>query len=149
MYARTHLVVALFLSLVFLHSAGGVVFLSATLFFALFPDVDSQNSWIGKKKIFKPVRFFTKHRGVLHSSSFMLFLGIIIYFLFPSVFEGFLLGYGSHLILDSLTPRGIKLFWPLDLRLKGRFRTGGGVEIFIFVAFIILDVTFVLTHILF
>lgn len=39
------------------------------------------------------------------------------------------LGYGSHLVLDALTPAGIWPFWPWKWRLRlGSVRTGGWVD---------------------
>jgi len=72
-----------------------------------------------------------KHRRLLHNVFAPVVISIIInYFLtnydFPvisqlknKIIASFLVGYYSHLFLDSLTYRGIDLFWPLQKKSYG------------------------------
>lgn len=81
-------------------------------FGAIFPDFD----------IAKPVRQY--HRKLLHNIWVLLAVSIIISILFINPDPligigwglGFLLGGLSHLLMDSLTIRGIYLLWPLKKR---------------------------------
>ena len=66
------------------------------------------------------------HRGVTHS---LLALGLVALLAFHGlpllVALALVGGYGSHLVLDSLTVSGVPLLWPLRFRFKlARFVTG-------------------------
>ncbi len=89
---------------------------------ALLPDVDHSSSFLGKRtKIFS----FLKHRGLTHSILGLVLLYYILYALkiyyFPQIgpfINYILIGCGSHIFLDMLTPSGIRLFYPLKKRVK-------------------------------
>jgi membrane-bound metal-dependent hydrolase YbcI (DUF457 family) len=51
----------------------------------------------------------------------------------------FFLGYSSHLLADSFTQEGITPFWPWKRNSKGILRTGGSVELGIFIGFAVAD----------
>ncbi|RIN83716.1 metal-dependent hydrolase, partial [Mammaliicoccus sciuri] len=53
-----------------------------------------------------------------------------------------ILGMLSHIILDMLTPRGVKLFYPLNVSVKLPivFRTGGVMDLSLSSAFTIITV---------
>ena len=56
---------------------------------------------------------FQPHRGFSHS---LLALGLFTgcgYLLYPSLTGAFFAGYASHLILDLMNKKGLRLFWPL------------------------------------
>ena len=81
------------------------------------------------------------HRGFTHS--ILGFLSIVfvmkIYKLdlsFPSIYYGFSIGYVLHLVADFFTPKGIKLFYPLDTYIASpiTIKTSGKVEKIIFTA---------------
>lgn len=137
----THLIVGLFGGLLFLDRAENkILFLIVVLIASVFPDIDSSTSKIGRKGISKVITAFSRHRGVLHSFTFMLFIYFILRSFVPLLAFPFLLGYLIHLISDCFTKRGLRLFWPFRWRFKGFVRSGGLMEIFIFVLFLILDV---------
>jgi membrane-bound metal-dependent hydrolase YbcI (DUF457 family) len=50
----------------------------------------------------------------------------------------------SHLMLDSLTPKGIPLFWPSKKRLNGSIRTTGLFDWILLLFFIALDILLLL-----
>jgi len=118
----THFLFALFIALYFKFS---LVISILLVFFAILPDIDKYNSKIGKKFLFISIPLnMLGHRGFMHS----MWVVILLYMLLlPLGLGAAALGYFSHLILDMLTPQGIKLFWPL-FSVKGYFKTGGVVD---------------------
>ncbi|MBC8591381.1 metal-dependent hydrolase [Wansuia hejianensis] len=70
--------------------------------------------------------FFTgisSHRGFTHSLlGFVIATYIVkiisITYKIPYIYSSFAIGYLSHLIGDFLTPKGIKLFYPLDINIS-------------------------------
>lgn len=102
---------------------------------SLLPDICHTQSKIGRR--FKLISFFIRmifgHRTFTHS---LLFIAIIVCLLHviqtPSYYlVTIILGLLSHVILDMLTPRGIKLFYPIPINVKFLvvFKTGGLVDI--------------------
>lgn len=82
-----------------------------------------QERWVLLFGVYISIASFSSHRGFTHSLAGLCFFGLIGYLLQQSVsIEGIfytcLLGYGSHLILDSavlpFNKRGIPLFLPLS-----------------------------------
>ena len=115
---------------------------------SLLPDLNASESKIKHLKLlgtaFKPfllpariVSWTDQHRGLLHS---FWGLGMTTVFIAPLVFwvgwapvVALLLGYGSHLLGDSATKSGIRLFYPRADRFyllpkKLRFTTGSLAE---------------------
>ncbi|MGO1469788.1 MAG: metal-dependent hydrolase [Tissierella sp.] len=65
---------------------------------------------------------FSTHRGFTHSIlGFLIFTYIIknisSQYSIPYLYESISLGYLLHLVADFLTPKGIKLFYPLNLNI--------------------------------
>lgn len=159
MLGRTHdlgaftaiLLATIFLPIPQLSLATILVAILAGMIGGLLPDMDEPSSdfWdtipVGEifSKIFKP--FTGKHRHLSHS-----IVGIFMVIFFSRVFinlikpyllvdleivwYAFLLGYCSHLIMDSLTREGLPLFWPLKIKIGIpplsflRMKTGGLIE---------------------
>lgn len=73
---------------------------------------------------------FMPHRGVTHSLLAMAAVVLAVLRLAgAAVWAPFLVGYGSHLALDMLTPEGVPLLWPLKTRVRVLLaRTGGPVD---------------------
>ncbi len=141
MLLRTHLTITIFFILIFLFSVEHkIVFVLVALFATFLPDMDTRFSVIGKKKILRIFQFFTKHRGMIHSFTFLISVTIILVLFFPILSFGFFLGYGLHLLADSFTIMGIKPFYPLKSKSCGKIKTGGRIETIVFVIFVILDV---------
>lgn len=140
MLARTHIAFALFLVLIFFHSVENFyLFAFVFLLSSLLPDIDTPFSKIGKIKIFRLLNFFTKHRGIFHSFIFVISISILLIFFENSIWLAFLLGYSSHLILDSLTIQGVRLFYPFKIKIKGLVKTNGFFENFLFVFLVIIN----------
>lgn len=141
MLLKTHLAITLFFVLILLDSVESkLVFAIVAVVATYLPDVDSRYSTLGRKKINRILQWFTKHRGVIHSYTFLLAITLFFALFFPIVALGFFLGYGLHLFADSFTRDGIRPFYPSRAVSKGRLRTGGKTEIGILVTFVILDV---------
>lgn len=107
---------------------------------ALLPDIDHPESLLGRK--IKPISWLINkllgHRTITHSLDFA--LGLCLVVLLSSNFSYwawmFVLGYISHLLLDSLTRTGIKLSMfqqnsTIGIKLV---RTSGVVDTLIFLA---------------
>ncbi len=133
MLIRTHLLVDLLLVL-FLSSyiSNPTIFLVVSLIATTLPDIDSRNSSIGKIKIFRPLNFFSKHRGIFHSLIFLFVLCIPFFIFFKELTLAFAFGYLLHLFLDGLTLRGVRIFYPFQIKMKGKIKTGGVFETIIF-----------------
>ncbi len=139
MLIRTHLLVGLFFALLLLPSENKLIFVLIVLFASIIPDIDSRFSKIGRKKTFRILQFFVKHRGIVHSFTFLLIVSLIFSFTFPDIILPFFLGYGSHLLIDGLTRQGIRPFYPLGFKIKGIIRTGKRFETLVFVVFLVVD----------
>lgn len=103
---------------------------------ALAPDIDSPKSIVGRAAmpLGMIVGFLFGHRGIFHSMAvpFVLFLSYA--FFLPSVYLlAFIFGYMSHLILDAITPEGVRLLHPFSrLHVRGFVSTGGLAEVLVF-----------------
>lgn len=140
MLIRTHFLITLFFVLILIPSAENKAVLAVVALAATFiPDVDTRFSKLGRKKIFRILQFFVKHRGFLHSFTFLILITIVFYFVLPIIAFPFFLGYGLHLVADALTIQGIKPFYPLKGRIRGFMRTGRIFETILFVIFLVAD----------
>ena len=136
----THLIVGIFMALLLYPiSTSHITFIVVLIISSLLPDIDSPTSKIGRNGVSKTFSAFFKHRGIVHSVFFI----VLIYFILRSFWMEaslpFLIGYSTHLVLDLLTPRGLKPFWPFKKRIKGFIRSGSLFEVFFFIVFLILD----------
>lgn len=148
MLIRTHLLIALFFALLFLsHTESKLIFIMVVLIATFIPDVDSKFSKLGRKKTFRILQFFVKHRGILHSFTFLVIISLVFLYVFPIIVFGFFLGYGLHLLVDGFTRQGIKPFYPIKWRINGIIRTGGMFETFVFVLFLILNLVLIFEQI--
>jgi inner membrane protein len=140
MIKRTHLAIGLALALLLLPSVRyKLVFFPIVLICALLPDIDSPDSYFGSSKLWRPLQWIVKHRGVFHSFTLCILVSLVFAFFLPIVALPFFLGYGSHLLADSFTQEGITPFWPWKRASQGALRTGGSVENGIFIGFIIIN----------
>jgi len=140
MFVRTHLAVTLMAILFFVDKVEAqYTFVIVALVATFLPDIDTAYSKLGHHKIFRPLQFFVRHRGFIHSFSF-LFLIILAFVLFwPVGALGFFIGYGLHLFLDAFSVEGIKPFYPWGKTSSGKIRTGGKIEVSLFLIFILID----------
>lgn len=110
---------------------------------SLLPDICHTQSKIGRK--IRIVSFFIRllfgHRTFTHSILFIVIIGLGLYviqtpqYYFMTIITGLI----SHVILDMLTPKGVKLFYPIPLTVKLpiTFKTGGLVDLSLASALII------------
>ena len=127
---RTHIIFSLLIGILIIDSfdiQNKIVFVVILLIASALPDIDSYKSKIGKK--IKPLSFliniFLGHRGIFHSPFLLILISIIISIINIEIAAAFFIGYLSHLILDSLTLKGIMLFYPFSKkRTRGLIRTG-------------------------
>lgn len=140
MLIRTHLAIAVLFTLLFIPSVSQkFIFALVVLIASYIPDVDSGFSRIGSVTGTGVVRFFTRHRGVMHSFTLCIIFSFILAVFIPVLALPFFLGYGLHLFADSLTVDGIKPFWPSKKSSAGIFKTGSFTETGLFVVLIIID----------
>lgn len=124
----------------------GVVFwyvgLFLTLLGACLPDIDHPESTIGQKvKIISyPLSLFFGHRGITHSLiavAAMLYCGYYFTTNYINTQMMFVpcvaLGYLSHLFADSLTPQGIRPFYPMKKRFCIPIIQNGVIEVVVYV----------------
>lgn len=141
MLVKTHYVISVFFIFLLIPLVNDqVIFVITTLIATALPDIDTKFSSIGRRKINRILQLFTKHRGMFHSFTFLLILTIVFVLFWPVIAFGFFLGYGLHLLVDSFTRSGIRPFYPWKKKSKGIIRTGGRLEIVVFVVFLIVDI---------
>lgn len=118
------------------------LYLSGASLGAILPDVDTRTSTISKKHKVGSffIRLFLTHRGFTHSLlAFVLYslLAITLTYIAPiplnldkAFIIGSIVGYGSHILLDALNPKGVPLFYPYKKMFRvGNIETGGLLEI--------------------
>lgn len=149
MLIKTHLAIGIFGILLLLPFVEGkLIFIIITLIATLLPDIDSAYSILGQKKMFMFLQFFVKHRGILHSFTFLTLLTIIFLFFVPQIALGFFLGYSIHLFADSFTKDGIVLFYPFKAKSSWKIKTGGKIETVVLVIFLMIDILLILVRLL-
>ncbi len=141
MLSVTHVAFAVLISLILLKSGFP---LSAALFClmgSLVPDIDSPFSSLGRN--FRPFSWFFRHRGFFHT----IFPGLVFSVLFLPFgvinAASFLAGFISHLLLDSLTRKGVRPFL-FGKRFKGPLSSGGVVEMLLLIILLLLNLYFVI-----
>ena len=141
MLLRTHLAFAVLMIIIFIQQVSNkFVFAGLVLVATVLPDIDSGFSSWGRHLIFRPLQFFTKHRGILHSFTFAVVVSIVLALIWPIASLGFFIGYSVHLVCDSFTKDGIQPFWPWRVRSSGPIKSGGRIEDSLFIILILIDV---------
>ena len=121
MMAKSHVVVGLatwvFTAPVLHISAVDPRYLGLAVAGSLLPDIDHPQSWVGRRTrpVSTAIAAALGHRGVTHSAVAVAGLAVLL------VYAGYrrggisalAIGYLSHLGADMLTPRGLRLAWPL------------------------------------
>jgi len=132
---------AIFMIILFMQQVENqFLFILMVLVATIIPDLDSGFSSYGRHMIFRPLQFFVKHRGIIHSFSAAVLLSVLLAVFYPILSFGFFIGYSVHLICDSFTREGIQPFWPLKVRSSGFIRTGGKIEESLFFSLIFVDI---------
>lgn len=80
---------------------------------AILADIDTPYSILGRYNIFAGIM---KHRGLTHTLIGMLAFYWLVNSIFPNISDGFIFGYFTHLLSDSLTPMGIMWLYPYKKR---------------------------------
>jgi membrane-bound metal-dependent hydrolase YbcI (DUF457 family) len=147
MLIKTHFAITIFGILLLISTVENkVVFVVVALIATFLPDVDSRYSVMGRKTLNRILFFFTKHRGIIHSFTFLIIVTLILLYILPSVALGFFVGYGFHLFADSFTSNGITPFYPFSKKKSSGFVTSGKkFEKFVFIIFIIIDLALLWT----
>lgn len=103
---------------------------------ALLPDIDHPDSKLGKKLGFisKMANALGGHRGITHSIFLLAGLPLAIGYFFGTAYGiALFIGYASHLIMDSLNPKGVNYLHPITtLRMHGFIQTGSAGEWVVF-----------------
>src|SRR3954452_11092821 len=93
------------------------VYLGLAVVGSLLPDVDHPKSWVGRRSrpVSTAIAATLGHRGVTHSA-----IAVVVLIVLLSqagyrrgLVSALALGYLSHLAADMMTPRGLRLAWPL------------------------------------
>ena len=121
MMARSHVIVGLatwIATAPLLHLPSlDPVYLSLVVGGSLLPDIDHPKSWVGRRTrpISTAIAATFSHRGITHSA--IAVIGLTMLLLHVGYRRGgvsaLVIGYLSHLAADMLTPRGLRLAWPL------------------------------------
>jgi len=124
----THLIFGFLVGTIFIKyfgSSSPLIFMILVLLGSLLPDIDHPNSKLGK--FVKPIGWVVEHRGFFHSLLFLFLITLVSISFFKQPYA-LPLGALSHLISDSFTKQGIKVFFPFKFRLNGFIVTGSIVE---------------------
>ena len=141
MLRKTHLAIGLAFGLYFLPLVTyKILFVPVVLIASLLPDIDSVNSKIGKKIVFRPIQAFMTHRGPLHSYTICVLVSLLFALFFPVIALPFFLGYSFHLFADSFTLNGIRPFWPLKFSTAGVVKVGGAADKVILIIFVVISI---------
>jgi inner membrane protein len=93
------------------------IYLSLVVLGSLLPDIDHPKSWVGRRTrpISTAIASTFSHRGITHSA--IAVVGLTALLLHAGYrragVSALVIGYLSHLAADMLTPRGLRLAWPL------------------------------------
>ena len=140
MLLRTHIAITfLFILLIIGNVNNKIIFLSVALISTLIPDIDTRFSVLGKRRVFRILQFFVRHRKMFHSLIFCLIITSILVLFVHVLALGFFLGYGLHLFADSFTIEGIIPFYPFGKRSSWRIRTGAKTETILFLSVFAID----------
>jgi inner membrane protein len=107
--------------------------LAFVLLGAMLPDIDHPKSLVGTKV--KVVGMLSKHRGFFHSLIGAVVITVIIELVLRAlgIYNSqlpafFLIGFLTHLLLDSTTVHGVRFFYPTNLKTRGKLKTGTTFE---------------------
>ncbi len=117
-------------------------FFGLVLLGALLPDIDHRESVISKwiYPVAWILSFFFRHRGIIHSIFFLggLFVAVSSFWGVAYAFP-LLAGFLSHIVIDSITVRGINYLYPLTtFRIMGFIETGKTGETLLFLLLLVL-----------
>ena len=150
MLIRTHVAFAILFILFFIRNIENkFIFVIFVLIATIIPDLDSKFSSYGRHLIFRPLQFFTVHRGILHSFTTAVIVSGILAVFWPKISFAVFIGYSIHLLCDCFTKEGVQPFWPLKMKACGSLRSGGKVESLLFIGIIFVDIFLFFTLLIF
>ena len=130
MKGTTHLVFGLLLAALLTEFIGyqkPLLAIILILLGSLLPDIDEKSSRLGRRV--PVISHLTKHRTFFHGILFLATCVILLSLLAATPYVlAFVAGFAGHLVLDALTPMGVKPFWPSDLKIRGPVKAGGWLE---------------------
>ena len=120
------------------------VLLAVAAFGGLMPDIDAPRSKFHTltKGVFRIIGITTQHRGFFHSvpAVFILYVAALfaLWRFHPALPAALTLGYVSHIVIDMLTPGGVRVLFPIKKKFRWIPRklapnTGGIVDNLLFV----------------
>ena len=150
MTGKTHIIggLAAGLAISQLTNYDPVLLVGAGVVGGLIPDICHGGSKIGRTfpLVSRLVNILFGHRSFTHSLLFLIIVAVLLhtYLLNEAVTVGVLIGMVSHYVLDMSTKNGIKLFFPVTIRIRFPLttRTGGKVEELVLVALSLISVFF-------
>ena len=150
MTGKTHIIGGLAASLAFAQVTNyePVLLVGAGVIGAMIPDICHGGSKVGRAfpVVSKVINVLFGHRSFTHSLLFLVLMAILMnsFVTIESVTAGILVGMASHLVLEMATRNGIKLLYPLKIRVRFPLttRTGGAVESMVLAALSLLSVYF-------
>jgi inner membrane protein len=150
MTGKTHIIGGLAASLAFAQVSNydPVLLVGAGVIGAVIPDICHGGSKVGRAfpVVSKVINVLFGHRSFTHSLLFLVLMAILMnsFVTNETVAAGILVGIASHLVLDMATRNGIKLLFPLKIRVRFPLttRTGGTVESMVLAALSLLSVYF-------
>lgn len=94
---------------------GSISIVAVTALGALLPDIDHENSKLGRRVwlISWSLRRLLGHRGLTHSALALVALVALVARTNSTYVIALLVGVASHILLDMLTRRGVRLLYPL------------------------------------
>ncbi len=121
MMARSHVIVGLaawIAAAPVLHlSPADPVYLGLAAAGSLLPDIDHPQSWVGRRArpVSSVIAAVLGHRGITHSAVAVVVLIALLAHAGSrrGAVSALAIGYLSHLAADMLTPRGLRLAWPM------------------------------------
>lgn len=143
MLATTHLVFGFFVGLLLesiIQPVNLGLYYGIVLLAALLPDIDHEGSVLNRTlRITKILPMFFKHRGLFHSIWPIIILSWLTWSFSRTISLAIIVGYGSHLLIDSTTKMGVNWLYPLKSKLRGPVKTSGMTENVLFIIFVVLD----------
>lgn len=141
----THLVFSFLVGLLTIDLFGiekQILFIILVMFFGILPDIDMVKSKIGKRMgvLSYVIKLIFGHRGLFHTIWFPLMFFVFFLFIldFRVIGLGVLIGYLSHLVLDSLTVQGVRPLSPfIGFKIRGFVKVGSVFEQVLFVLVIL------------
>lgn len=101
-------------------SEAALLCLGAAVLGGLLPDVDHPHSTINRALIVTRLFcLFISHRTITHTVWMLAGVVLLAFAYLPEPAAiGLTIGYASHILLDILTPAGVRVFYPAKLRVR-------------------------------